>query len=328
MIVLVTGGCGYVGSILVPELLQAGHEVRVIDRMLFGNRLPLHPRLSVVAGDVRDRALLHQLAEGADAIVHLAFLSIDSGYVPPEIEHAINITAFEDLLMIAEKTGIRRLVLASSCSVYGSSSKPLVTEAEPVSDQLSGYAQAKIDCEEMMFAAPRGAMSVVALRAATVHGLSPRQRLDLTVARMTCQAHLARAIDVAAPHRVRPSIEIGDLARLYRLVVEAPAAQVSGRVFNAAFENRPVLETAHLVASLCGPAVEVLTDRAETSDTRSYRVDSDLVRRVLGFEPQRRVRDSVTAMIVALREGRLPGSADAPVYRNRAVYSAIAREAW
>ncbi|MCA9649166.1 MAG: SDR family oxidoreductase [Myxococcales bacterium] len=317
--VFVTGGCGFVGAALVPTLLRAGHRVTVLDRMVFGSSLEPHERLTVVEGDVRDDALLGRALPGHDAVIHLAFLSNNtSGHIDPAVERAINREALGPMLQRCDEARVSRFVLASSCSVYGSATRSEVFESDASDDPTSDYAAAKLACERLLVG-HGGRMCATIVRPATVCGLSSRPRLDLTVNQLCCRARFDRRVVIATPRRIRPVIHIHDLVRVYLALLTAPAGDVHGRAFNAAFENRTLLETATLIADLVGDDVSVEISAEPSPDRRSYRVSSRRLHETLGFVPTHGAAEAVRELLRAIADGRLPGAPDAPRYHNHRV---------
>ena len=204
--VLVTGGAGYVGAVLVPRLLAAGHEVRVLDLYLYGedvlDAVKDHPRLQQIQGDLRDQALLAQALRGCDSVIHLACISNDPSFeLNPALGRSINYDAFGPLVDLSKAAGVRRFIYASSSSVYGLKDEPEVTEDLPL-EPLTDYSRYKALCEEILVQARARGFEVVILRPATVCGYSPRQRLDLIVNIFTAQAITRSQIDVWGARRV------------------------------------------------------------------------------------------------------------------------------
>ena len=190
--VLVTGGAGYVGSVLVPKLLDAGYKVRVLDLYIYGRHVldivKDHPNLEQIQGDIRDQALLKRVLPGCDAVLHLACISNDPSFeLNPELGKSINYDAFGPLVDVAKDSGVRRFIYASSSSVYGLKDEPNVTEELDLRP-LTDYSKYKAMCEEVLLAKREPGFVPLILRPATVCGYSPRLRLDLTVNILTNHA--------------------------------------------------------------------------------------------------------------------------------------------
>src|SRR3990172_1657329 len=183
--VYVTGGAGYVGSVLVPVLLRKGYRVRIVDLFLFGDRVldevRDHPQLEVFRGDIRDQDLLRRTIRGSDAVIHLACIANDPSFeLNPALSRSINYDAFQPLVRISRESGVRRFVYASTCSVYGVSEADNVTEDHPLVP-ITDYNKYKGLCEPILLAKQSQDFAPVVIRPATVCGYSPRLRLDLTV---------------------------------------------------------------------------------------------------------------------------------------------------
>ena len=306
--VLVTGGAGYVGAVLVPKLLAAGHEVRVLDLYLYGRDVLAaaagDPRLEQVEGDIRDDAAVERAVAGCDAVLHLACISNDPSFdLDPELGRSVNHEAFLPLVRAAKRAGVRRFVYASSSSVYGIKDVPDVTEDMPL-EPLTDYSRYKAICEEELLAERAPGFVTLTLRPATVCGWSPRLRLDLSVNILTNHAVHNGAITVFGGEQLRPNIHIDDTAELYLLALSAPDHLVDGRVFNAGWENKSIIEIAEMVRGVVGEDVEIV--RTPTDDLRSYHISSELIRRELGFVPRRTIAEAASDLVAAFGDGRVP----------------------
>jgi nucleoside-diphosphate-sugar epimerase len=322
--VLVTGGAGYVGSILVPQLLREGYSVRVLDLYLFGEHVldPVrnNPNLEQVHGDIRDLAVVRRAVKGCDAVVHLACISNDPSFdLDPALGRSINFEAFEPLVTLSKASGVRRFVYASSSSVYGVSEVPDVTETHPLVP-LTDYSKYKAQCEPILLARQSPQFTTVAVRPATVCGYSPRQRLDLTVNILTNLAVNTGRITVFGGSQMRPNIHIADMVDLYLLLLRVPDEVIAGQVFNAGYQNHTVAEIAETVRQVVQEEttgrdkVEVVT--TPTDDLRSYHISSEKIRRVLDFTPRRTIEDAIRDLVSAFKEGKLPNSLSDVRYFN------------
>ena len=294
MNLLVTGACGYKGSVLVPKLLAAGHRVTAFDVQWFGNELPTHDLLTVIAGDVRD---IHSVPlEGVDAIIHLASVANDPcGDLDPRLTWEISALATMRLADQAVRRGVRQFIYASSGSVYGVKDEPEVTEdLEP--EPLTEYNKTKMVAERVLLSYA-DQMSVQIVRPATVCGVSPRMRLDVSVNMLTMQALTNGRITVFGGDQVRPNIHIDDITDLYVFLLERPG--ITG-VFNAGFENVSIREIAERVARSI-PAEILITP---SNDPRSYRQNSDKLRQA-GFTPRKTIDDAIREIVVAYQRGDL-----------------------
>ena len=294
MKILVTGACGYKGSVLVPKLLAAGHDVVAFDLMWFGNMLAPHPRLTVVKADVRDTDSID--LTGVDAIIHLASVANDPcGDLDPKLTWEISALATMRLADKAVRKGIKRFVYASSASVYGVKDEPQVTEDLEL-NPISEYNKTKMVAERVMLSYSND-MAVQIVRPATVCGWSPRMRLDVSVNMLTMQALTNGVVTVFGGDQTRPNIHIDDITDLYVFMIDHP--EVTG-VYNAGFENLSIMEIAQMVADKLSTKVTV----TPSNDPRSYRVNSDKLL-ATGFRPKKTVGDAITEIIAKYQLGVL-----------------------
>ena len=294
MKVLVTGGCGYKGHVLVPKLLQNGHSVRVVDTQWFGNFHQPHQELEVQIGDVRHVDTIS--LDGIDAIIHLASIANDPcGDLNPKLTWETSCLSTMQLADEAARQGIKRFIYASSGSVYGVKEEAQVTE-ELSLDPISEYNKTKMVSERVLLSY-QDRMAVQMVRPATVCGLSPRMRLDVSVNMLTMQALTKNLITVFGGNQIRPNIHIEDICDLYIYLLKNP--QVQG-VFNAGFENLSILEIAERVASKLNCNISVETN----NDPRSYRLDSTKLLST-GFVPKKTVDCAISELITAYRSGLL-----------------------
>jgi nucleoside-diphosphate-sugar epimerase len=320
--VLVTGGAGYCGARLVPQLLARGYQVTVYDIMFFGSQfLPRHdPKLRVIDGDIRDSTKFAAAVAGHDAVVHLACISNDASFeLDEELSTSINLNAFEPLVLAAKKAGVKRFVYASSSSVYGVSNKPDVTEDHPLVP-LTLYNKYKGMCEPLLKKHTDAAFTGVIFRPATVGGYSPRQRLDLSVNILTNHAVNAGKITVFGGSQLRPNLHIQDYCDAVQLFLAAPADKVQNEIFNVGYQNLSLMEIAELVRRVVGEEmpnrrqVEIVT--TPTDDIRSYHINSDKVKRVLGYAPRHTIEDAVRELCRAFLANKLPNSMEDDRYYN------------
>lgn len=316
--VLVTGGAGYVGSVLTPKLLAAGHRVRVLDAYYFGDQVfdgvRGHARLSEVRADLRDRAALDAALDGCDAVIHLACVSNDPSFeLDPTLGRSINYDAFLPLVQTAKRRGVRRFIYASSSSVYGIKEEENVTEDLPLRP-LTDYSKYKALCEDELLAEREPGFATLILRPATVCGYSPRLRLDLSVNILTNLAYHKREITVFGGSQRRPNLHIEDMTDLYVAALQWPDDKIDGKIYNAGWQNLSISEIAELVRGEAGDDVRIVV--SPTDDLRSYHISSEKIKREIGWVPQRTVRDAVRDLLAAFRAGKAPNSLTDPRYFN------------
>lgn len=298
MRILVTGACGYKGTVLVPKLLAAGHEITAVDTMWFGNFLESQPGdregLTCITGDVRDPDLVD--LTGYDAVIHLASIANDPcGDLNPKLTWEVGVLATMQLADKAARAGVGRFIYASSGSVYGISDEPDVTEDLPLLP-ISEYNKTKM-CAERVLLSYADRMAVQIIRPATVCGMSQRMRLDVSVNLLTMAALDRQKITVFGGKQVRPNIHIDDITDLYIFLLERP--EITG-VFNAGFENMSILAIAEAVAEVFPTEIEI----TPSNDPRSYRLNSDKLL-ATGFVPKKTVADAVSEIIAAYQRGEL-----------------------
>jgi nucleoside-diphosphate-sugar epimerase len=320
--VLVTGGAGYCGSLLVPQLLNRGYKVTVYDVMFFGDSfLPKdNPNLKIVKGDIRDAQLLAETAKGHDAFVSLACISNDASFeLDEKLSTSVNLDAFEPMVLAAKNAGVKRFIYASSSSVYGVSDKPDVTEDHPLLP-LTLYNKYKGMCEPLLRKHTDDKFIGVIFRPATVCGYAPRQRFDLSVNILTNHAVNANKITVFGGSQLRPNLHVQDYCDVVEVFLTAPSEKIQNEIFNVGTQNLSLMQIAHLVRDVVSREfpekgrVEIVTTPSD--DLRSYHINSDKIKRVLGFTPSHSIEEAVHDLCQAFRDGRLPNSMDDDQYFN------------
>jgi nucleoside-diphosphate-sugar epimerase len=320
--VLVTGGAGYCGSLLVPQLLDQGYRVTVYDTMFFGDAfLPKeNPNLRVVKGDIRDTAHLAATTAGHDAFVSLACISNDASFELDEaLSTSVNMDAFEPMVIAAKKAGVKRFIYASSSSVYGVSDKPDVTEDHPLVP-LTLYNKFKGMCEPLLKKHADDSFTGVIFRPATVCGYAPRLRLDLSVNILTNHAINASKITVFGGSQLRPNLHVQDYCDAVKLFLTAPADKIQKETFNVGYQNLSIMDIAKMVQRIVSKEFpqkgEVAIVTTPSDDLRSYHINSDKIKRVLGYAPRHTIEDAVRDLCNAFRDGRIPDSMNDDQYFN------------
>jgi nucleoside-diphosphate-sugar epimerase len=295
MKILLTGGCGYIGTMLTGALLEDGHEVIVVDAQWFGNHLLPHSALQVLKLDTRDVDLIP--LRGVDSVVHLANIANDPGVeLNPTLSWEVNVLATQQLADRAVRAGVKQFLFASSGSVYGVKDEPQVTE-ELTLVPITAYNKTKMVAERVVLSyADR--MQVHCIRPATVCGYSPRMRFDVSVNMLTWQALKNRKITVFGGMQTRPNIHIDDMVDVYRHFLARP--QLTSGCYNAGFENISILDIAERVSRTIPADIVV----SESNDPRSYRQNSDKLL-ASGFRPRRAVDDAIRDITERFRSGAL-----------------------
>jgi nucleoside-diphosphate-sugar epimerase len=303
---LITGGSGYIGSLLARELLDAGRDVRVLDSLLHGQEDIAAEQeqagVEVIRADIRDADARRRALAGAQAVVHLAAIVGDPACArDPEASEEVNVQATRDLVADASQAGVERLVFASTCSNYGRMADPTlpITEDGELSP-VSLYAEQKVGMEKLILGGGANGVKPTCLRFATVYGVGRRMRFDLTVNEFTRELWADRELEVFGEQFWRPYIHVRDAGRAVRTVLEAPAEQVSGQVFNAgrSGENYRKLDLVEEIQKQTPRGKVSYVHRDE--DPRDYKVSFDKIKAELGFETLMTVPDGIGEIIAAL----------------------------
>jgi nucleoside-diphosphate-sugar epimerase len=288
--VLVTGGGGYVGSVLVPKLFGRGHRVTVLDLFPRGDdglkSIQGYADLKHIKGDFGDRQTLEEALRGCDAVLHLACLSNGSR---PDSD------AFPSLVRAARKAGVKRFLHTSSFCVDGFEDGPESVKAPP----LTEHSRHEKYCEKVLAEERAPGFVTCTVRPAVICGCAPAQRLDPIVNALTHDAVNKGRIRIVGGGQKRPTIHIDDITDLYLLLLDQPDARIDGKTFNAGCENLTLLNIAEIVKKVVGDDVSIEVGPAE--DLRSYHLSSDGMRRELAFEPRRTTEDAVRDLVAAFR---------------------------
>jgi nucleoside-diphosphate-sugar epimerase len=297
--IFITGAGGYVGAMLVRELLDKEYFVTAYDLFTYGDVFNNHKNLKIVKGDIRDQEMLKKNIPGHDILIHLACISNDPSFeLNPNLGKEINYDAFEPMVRIAKDSGVERFIYASSSSVYGLKDENDVTE-EAALEPLTDYSKFKAMCEDILIKYNDNNFTGTIIRPATVCGYSIRQRFDLVVNILTNNAFNKGKIIVFGGNQLRPNIHIKDMINAYFKVIEADKKIVSGQIFNAGFENKTVSELANKVKNIIGKNIEIVYEK--TDDNRSYHVSSDKIYKVLSYKPNFTIDDAIKDLFEAFK---------------------------
>lgn len=304
--ILISGGAGYIGSVMSGILLKAGNKVKVLDRMFFGsqtvNAYTDNPNFELFKDDTRH--FNKELLRGCDIVIDLAGISNDPACdLNPDVTVSINHTGCVRVAKMAKEMGVQRYIFSSSCSVYGGAESSGVDEGAP-KNPVSLYARTKLQAEEEILRLADKDFCVTILRNATIYGLSPRMRFDLVVNIMTMRAWKDRKIHVMGGGKQwRPVVHIKDVAKAFMLVMEADKAKVNGEAFNVGSneQNHQVIQIAAIVRDVIPYVdIEVVPD---DPDKRNYNVCFDKIRNTLGYQVDRTVHEGVVEIKQALENG-------------------------
>ena len=316
--ILVTGGAGYCGSVLVPDLLKKDYKVRVLDMLFFGNPFTNinSEKLEIVRGDIRDIEILKKVLQGIDIVIHLACISNDASFELNEnLSKTINFDAFEPLVQLSKNNGVSRFLYVSSSSVYGVSDKMNVKEDHPLVP-LTLYNKFKGLCEPILFKYDDKNFCTSILRPATVCGYGPRQRLDVSVNILTNLAVNTGLIKVFGGSQLRPNLHIQDYSDVCQLIIRVPKEKIRKQIFNCGYENLSILEIAQNVKSVISKKNNLKINIEPSDDLRSYHINSDKIHQVLNFKPKRNVIFAIEELKGAFEKGLLPNSLSDDIYYN------------
>ncbi len=306
--ILVLGGAGYIGSMLVHQLLKQGYRVRVIDKLLFGDTsladLNDNSNLELIVKDFRHVGVIAKAVQGIDTIIHLAAIVGDPACaIDEELSYQVNLHATKMIAEVAKVNGVRRYIFASTCSVYGAGDN--ILNEQSALAPLSTYAKTKIDAEKILLRLRDATFAPVILRLATVYGLSYRPRFDLVVNLLAAKATRDRQITIFGGDQWRPFIHVQDVARAMIKVLEAPDVVVSGQTFNVGSDeqNYTISQVGQIIKRLI-PEADLIESGGDT-DQRNYRVSFAKIRHTLNFGPTTSIEDGVREIQAALKQGQI-----------------------
>jgi nucleoside-diphosphate-sugar epimerase len=304
--ICVVGGGGYLGTVLVRRLLSLGHTVSVFDTFWFGDHLGDHPALTKTIGDIRDTEATTPLLRSADVLILLACLSNDPmADIDPAFTKEVNLDALQRLITEAKGHGVRRLLYASSTSVYGIQDVPRVVESTPMRP-ITLYSTYKAEIERYITARVDDGFVGVIVRGATVSGYSPRMRLDLLVNLFCWLALKNGTITIEGGKQIRPLIHIEDLVDFYVAMLTADNKLVNGEAFNVTAGNFTVQQIADMVQSYTGCKLAY----TGVTDPRSYPADGEKAATVVGYRTRRTIQEAMVEVCDAIKAGRISGKTE------------------
>lgn len=317
--IFITGGAGYIGSLLVPFLLEKGHIIKVYDTLFFGSDyFKKNDNLIIIKGDIRDIQKLKKECDGYDIFLHLACISNDASYVLDEnLSKSINFDAFEPMVKAAKESHIERFIYASTSSVYGISDEKDVKEDHPLVP-LTLYNKFKGLCEPILLENTNNNFEGVIFRPATVCGYAPRLRLDLSVNILTNHAYNKNKITVFGGDQLRPNLNIKDYCLAVELLINSETDKVKDQIFNIGYENMSILKIAELVQKVFKRkyAKDIEIVRTSSDDNRSYHINSDKVKNYLGFQPKFTITDAIESILDAFEKDKIKDSFENDIYFN------------
>ncbi|MDC3083008.1 SDR family oxidoreductase [Pelagibacteraceae bacterium] len=312
--ILVTGGLGYVGTVLVNELIKRNYHVNVIDLGIYGNNTYKNNNLKIFIGDIRNQKLFEESVLGCDTVIHLACISNDPSFdLDPHLGKSINLDAFRPMVEISQKNGVDRFVYASSSSVYGIKDENNVDETFSL-QPLTDYSLYKAECEKILQEYESDSFTTTVLRPATVCGYSPRQRFDLVVNILTNLAFNKNIITVFGGKQLRPNIHINDMVNAYIQIIETSKEKIAGEIFNVGFQNMSVLEIANMVKNNMKKNIDLKIEK--TDDNRSYHISSKKIINKLNFKTSFTVENAIQDLIKSFDNNLFKNSLENENYFN------------
>lgn len=321
--ILITGGAGYIGSVLTRQLLNAGYTVKVIDKLLFGsksiNKLRANPNFQFIQKDILNTDGLDKVFVDVDAVVHLAAIVGEAACVSrKDIAIQTNYLGTVYLARLCKAYGIKRFIYSSTCSTYGQTKEGETMKENSPLYPVDFYGETKIYAERELIKLTDGNFSPTILRLSTVYGLSPRMRFDLVVNIFTKKAVKDKEIFIFGGNQYRPLIHVNDVARAITLCLEAPLSSVGNQIINVGDnrENYLVSEIGNLIKE-CLPATKIKNINA-IEDHRSYKVSFDKIEKLLKFRAQKTIKDGIIEIQDAINKGKL-GDTENKIYYNHLV---------
>jgi nucleoside-diphosphate-sugar epimerase len=299
--VLVSGGAGFVGTVLTERLLSLGYPVKVLDTFWFGDFLGEHPNLTKIKGDLRDARAVDAAVEGVQTVIQLACLSNDpSSELDADLTRSINFDGCRDIIHAARRKGVSRFLYASSASVYGVRDEPEIVE-DMTLEPITLYSRYKAEIEDELFAIDDPNFTTVAVRNSTVSGFSKRMRLDVIIPIFVRAAVRNKKISIEGGQQLRPLIHMQDLVDFYVLLLDAPHDRIHRQAFNVSSDNYKVIDVAKMVQE----RIPCELTFASVTDARSYRVNTDKVAKALGYRTKYSIESAIEEVKGALLDGRI-----------------------
>jgi len=320
--VLVTGGAGYIGSILVDRLLNDGYKVIILDKLMFGVEPLKHflrnpnPRLAVIVGDIQNEDDVKRSLENADAVIHLAAIVGDPACAADsDLAVNVNFNATVRLADLCKKSKIRRFVFASTCSVYGAGRTEILDE-DAVVNPVSLYAETRLYGERGILSLADRTFSPVLLRLGTIFGLSPRMRFDIIINYLTQKAMKEKKISIFGGEQWRPLLHVADAARAFQVAMESPLEKVDKQIFNVGLANLQIKEIGEIIQKSIPEAEVQPLDKFD--DKRSYHVSFEKMRTILEFKAERSIENGIHEIVRALKDGQIANPTDKIYYNHYA----------
>lgn len=317
--ILVTGGGGYIGSLLVRILLNKGYKVRVLDKLTYGlsplSEIINNPNLEIIIEDIRKNQVLKNILKNIDHIIHLAAIVGDPACsIQADVAVETNFIATNNLARLAKTNSINKFIFTSTCSVYGSSNSKLVDEESPT-NPLSLYSETKLNAEKQLLSSTDKYFSPTILRLATAYGLSPRMRFDIVINSLTKKALFDGQISIFGGNQWRPFTHVKETANAIYQILKARSSKTSHKIYNLGFttENYQIQKIGKLIKKLI-PNTKVNTV-SRILDNRSYKVSFNKLEDNFKLKNKKNVNNGISEIIQSLKSGQIKNPND-PIYYN------------
>jgi nucleoside-diphosphate-sugar epimerase len=316
--VLVTGGAGYIGSLLVRKLLEKKYRVKVMDKLLFGDdsikSLGENHNFQLIKGDIQNPGDIKRAVDDVDAVIHLAAIVGDAACAADQ-ETALktNYLATINLARLCKEKGVNKFIFASTCSTYGIGDEEKLTEGSSL-QPVSLYAESKIYAEKELIKMTDGNFMPIIFRFSTIYGLSPRMRFDLVVNLLTVKAFAEKEILIFGGHQWRPFVHVKDVCSAIISCLETPFAKIDGQIFNLGGdkENYLINSIGEIIKKIMPDTKVKIID--DNNDRRTYHVSFEKIKKVFGFEPTKNVEEGIKEICEALKEKRFVDYKDRKYY--------------
>jgi nucleoside-diphosphate-sugar epimerase len=322
--ILITGGGGFVGTLLVSRLIKKKYNIIIYDTFYYGNYLPKNSKIKIIKGDIRNKKLFKKNCKNVDIVIHLACISNDPSFeIKKGLSKKINYDCFEDLVISAKQQGVKRFIYCSTSSVYGVSKKKKVVESDKLVP-LTDYNKYKGLCEPLLFKHTNTNFVGVVCRPATICGYSKRCRLDLTVNIFTNQAYFNKKITIFGGEQKRPNLNILDMCRAYELLIKVPDKKIANKVFNIGFRNLKIKQIAIIVKKevekfykkIHKKNIKIKIIKSTSNDNRSYHIDSTKIKKELNFKPKYSLEDAIKSLCYCFYKKEITKSFESNRYFN------------
>lgn len=311
--ILITGGAGYVGSLLIDRLMKSNRSdhYTIYDKCFFGHKhIQNNEKIRLIKSDIRNIKSFSKALKDIDIVLHLACISNDPSFeLNSHLSKTINFDCFEDLVKSAKKNGVKKFIYASTSSVYGVSKKKNVKENHPLIP-LTDYNKFKGLCEPILNSYLDRNFHGLIIRPATLCGLSPKMRFDLTVNILSNFAYHKKFINVFGGDQLRPNLHIKDMCRLYELLFKKSFKNICGEIYNCGFQNMKIIDIANKVKNIYEKKYdnEIKINITKSNDKRSYHINSSKIKKDLNFIPKYKIDDAINELFKAFEKKDIKNS--------------------